>query len=718
MEENTPLPGKEGDTRIPSHASDSETLLRVWGGVTTDGVAFIDGDGVIKGHNKPLERLFGYTDEEIQGKNLASILCISTESHGPLGFLGWLDSHAPEPESGGLEVQAKHQDGTQLDIAFSAARIPFSGKVRYACLLRDITQEKAVRALAESYAHQIGKKNESLARALVAAHSAAQAKTDFLAMMSHEVRTPMNGIIGMTHILLESDLDLHQREIAETIRNCSDGLLSIINDILDFSKIDAGKLDLEMIDFDIRTAVEETVNLLAPKAAEKGVELACLFHHRLPCMVRGDPGRIRQVLLNYLSNAIKFTSAGDILVSVMLDDRSDSDASLHFEVKDTGIGIPNDRLNRLFKPFSQTDASISRRFGGTGLGLAICKRLAELMGGEVGVESEEGSGSTFWFNAVVGLSKENDTLPSVEGLTGIKVLVIDQSPTYQRVLRYYLQTWQCIFEVASSGKQALEMILEHDQAGNPFNVVLVELLLSDMTGEELGRNVGRLKLDHIPALIMIANWGKPGDAQVMRAAGFTGYLTKPVRHCHLKECLSTLIGLDKASSGNKENWPFVTRFTLAENERRRSARILLAEDNNVNQRIAARMLDKLGYRCDIASNGFEVLEAVRESPYDLILMDCQMPGMDGFEATEKLREQESATSSKRLPIVAMTASSMDGDRRRCLRIGMDDFLSKPISLVELGAALEKWIHSSPHPPQQPDSSCTPTKAASTTAIRH
>ncbi len=688
MEAHDPSGGEKGTIWIPLPSSEGESLLRVLGGLTSDGIVFLDENGLIEGHNSSLERLFGYTAQELQGKSLSHLFHIPAESLGPGGLTRWLENHIPGPEAKGLEVHGTHKDGRALALLFSAGRTSTPGGIRYIGLLRDITHEIMAQTLADSYAHQIGQKNESLARALVAAHSAAQAKSEFLAMMSHEIRTPMNGVIGMTNILLESDLDPHQREAAETIRNCSDGLLSIINDILDFSKIDAGKLELEMIDFDIRTTVEETVHLLAPKAAEKGIELACLFHHRLPYWIKGDPGRIRQILLNYLSNAIKYTPAGDILVSAMMDDRSDSDAALHFEVKDSGIGIPEDRLNRLFKPFSQTDASISRRFGGTGLGLAICKRLAELMGGGVGAESEVGVGSSFWFDVVVGLSKGHAELPSTENLEGIRVLVADQSPTYRRVLSYYLRSWKCVVEVADSGKSALDEIYKRDQAGEPFDLVLVELLLNDMMGEEFGRLVNDLSLNHPPALIMLANWGKPGDAQIMRAAGFAGYLTKPVRHSHLKDCLSAVIGFAKTGQGIREEKPFVTRFTLAEDQRRRRAKILVAEDNLVNQKVAVRMLDKLGYRCDIAGNGNEVLEAVKVSPYDLILMDCQMPGMDGFEATRIIRELE---SKGHLPVIAMTASTMDEDRKLCLAAGMDDYLTKPITLPELEATLEKWL---------------------------
>lgn len=695
MEENGPLRDDKGIALTPPPSLEGEALLHILGGLTSEGIAVLDETGVIEGLNKTLEVYSGFTGEELRGRSLASFLLIPQESLGPEGFRGWLESCVLEPQAGGIRIGGTHRNGHSLEFTFSAGRIPSPRGNRYVCVLRDITHEKSAQALADSYAQQIGKKNESLARALVAAHSAAQAKTEFLAMMSHEIRTPMNGIIGMTNILLESELDLHQREVAETIRNCSDGLLSIINDILDFSKIDAGKLELEMIDFDIRTAVEESVNLLAPKASEKGIELACLFHHRLPSWVRGDPGRIRQVLLNYLSNAIKYTTSGDILVSVMLDDISETDASLHFEVKDTGIGIPEDRISRLFKPFSQTDASISRRFGGTGLGLAICKRLAELMGGEVGVESEEGVGSTFWFNAVVGLSNGHNTLPSTEELAGTRVLVVDQSPTYRRVLRYYLQSWQCVVEVAESGSNAMDELRKNNQAGESYDLVLVELLLKDMTGEELAKKIHSLGLNQLPALIMVANWGKPGDAQVMRAAGFSGYLTKPIRHSHLRECLSAVIGLSKTSTAKREDQPFITRFTLTENQRQKSAKILLVEDNHVNQKIAVRMLDKLGYHCDIASNGIDALDATRESPYDVVLLDCQMPEMDGFEAARRIREREDGQGTKRLPIIAMTANVMEGDRGRCLSSGMDDYLSKPINLAELKAALEKWIPHSP-----------------------
>lgn len=695
MEANGPLRDEEGSTLTPPPFLEAQTLFHVLGGLTSDGIAVLDETGIIENFNKTLEVCFGFNAEELKGRCLADFLQIPQEALHPEGFRGWLEKCAHEPQVGGNRIRGTHKDGHHLELVFSAGKIPSHNKSRYVCLLRDITHEMAAQALADSYAQQIGKKNESLARALVAAHSAAQAKTEFLAMMSHEIRTPMNGIIGMTGILLESELDPHQREVAETIRNCSDGLLSIINDILDFSKIDAGKLELEMIDFDIRTTVEETVNLLAPKASEKGIELACLFHHRIPHWVRGDPGRIRQVLLNYLSNAIKYTLAGEILVSVMLDDISETDASLHFEVKDTGIGIPEDRISRLFKPFSQTDASISRRFGGTGLGLAICKRLAELMGGEVGVESEEGVGSTFWFNAVVGLAEGHNTLPSTEELAGTRILVVDQSPTYRRVLRYYLQAWKCTVEVADSGSNALDELQKKNQAGEPYDLVLVELLLKDMTGEELAKKIHGLGLNRLPALIMVANWGKPGDAQVMRAAGFSGYLTKPIRQCHLRECLSAVIGLSKTSRGKREDQPFITRFTLAEDQRQKSARILLVEDNHVNQKVAVRLLNQLGYHCDIASNGIDALDATRKSPYDVVLMDCQMPEMDGFEATRRIRERENGVDIKRLPIIAMTASAMDGDRGRCLDSGMDDYLSKPINLTELKTALERWIPHSP-----------------------
>jgi two-component system sensor histidine kinase/response regulator len=561
---------------------------------------------------------------------------------------------------------------------------------------RDITEQKQTEQRLRAASEEIEQANRRLEAAIERANQLALeaqganiAKSQFLANMSHEIRTPMNGVIGMTELLMATDLSGEQRRYAETIRSSGDALLGVINDILDFSKIEAGKLELEELDFDLRATLEDAAELLALKAHEKRLEFISRIDPAVSTFLRGDPGRLRQILINLGGNAVKFTSHGEVAVEVKLDSEEADRVKIRVEVRDTGIGIPADKRDRLFAPFEQLDASTTRRFGGTGLGLAISKRLAELMGGEIGVESAEDRGSTFWFTAVFSKQppreRREDALRT--DLRGARVLVVDDNATNRLVLSEQLASWGVRHEETGSPAAATALLRAARAGGDPFRIAILDMQMPEMDGESLGRAIKSDDELRDTRLVMMTSFGKRGDAKRLRDIGFAAYLTKPVKQSQLYDCLAMVLG--GGSSGRASETAFVTRHSLNE-ARRREVRILLVEDNATNQLVALSILEKLGFGADVAPDGREAVRAMEKTAYDVVLMDIQMPVMDGFEATRLIRSGKTGVPDPRIPIVAMTAHAMKGDRERCLEAGMDDYLSKPISPLALAEALEKW----------------------------
>ncbi|HXG92791.1 MAG TPA: response regulator [Blastocatellia bacterium] len=628
-------------------------------------------DGRILNANPALLRMLGYPSlEELVTRNLEEYF---EADYSRKQFRERLER---DGEIKGLESVWRRRDGSKI-IVRENARIVYNSAREIVCYqgsLEDITEKR--------------KAERELCRAKEAAEAASRAKSEFLANMSHEIRTPMNGIIGMTELALDTELTDEQREYLEMVKQSADSLLAIINDILDFSKIEAGKFDLESIDFSLRNSIDDMVKMLAIRAGEKELELIYQIEEGVPDRLMGDPGRLRQVVVNLVGNAIKFTERGEISLEVAVESQTDNDVTLRFTVTDTGIGIPEEKQEHVFEAFTQADSSTTRTYGGTGLGLAIASQLTRMMGGRIWLESEEGHGSRFYFTArfqSLGPAPAPILRPPKMKFQGLKALIVDDNATNRRILEEMLRAWGINAATASSGTEAFQAMELAKRSGQPFGLVLLDSLMPVMDGFEIAERILSGEEAMRPKVMMLTSGGRRGDAARCRELGVAAYLPKPIAQSKLLRAIEDVLN---GSVSREQQQTLVTRHSLRESDSR--LRILLAEDNPVNQHLILRLLEKRGYSVRVANNGREALDLLDEESFDIVLMDVQMPVMGGFEATEVIRKREVSTGNH-IPIVALTAHAMKGDRERCLEAGMDAYLPKPVRADELFRTFESLM---------------------------
>jgi PAS domain S-box-containing protein len=633
------------------------------------GIVLLDEQDRFVAANSAFEKTFQFTPEELMQRRINDVIVPEAQA----AEASMISQQTSAGEASTHETVRRRKDGSLLPVEVYG--VP-------------IMSDRRLEGMYGMYVDISARKQweEELKKAKDAAESASQAKSAFLATMSHEIRTPMNGIVGMTELVLDTDLDRDQRENLELAKLSADALLGVINDILDFSKIEAGKLEFEAIDFDLRESLGETVRTLALQSHEKGLELAYEVQEDVPDAVTGDPGRLRQVLVNLIGNAIKFTHAGEVVVRVHAESSTAEQVMLHFAVSDTGIGIPAEKQKLIFEAFTQADNSMTRRYGGTGLGLTICVRLVERMGGRVWVESLPGQGSTFHFTARFSRPEAaaKKVLPlHLEQLHGLHTLVVDDNATNRRILSSILVKWQMEPTAVDSGKEALRVLHEAKDAGRPFPLILLDAQMPDMDGFTLAAEIKRTPKLAGATIMMLTSAGYAGDAARCRELGIIVYLVKPIQQVELLEAIRLALNIPEEQ---RNEAPLITRHSLR--EQRAHLSILLAEDNAVNQMLAVRVLQKRGHEVTVAATGKEALDALEKHSFDVVLMDIQMPEMDGFEATAAIRSREQETGGH-IPIVAMTAHAMKGDQERCLEAGMDSYISKPIRSDQLFQVIEE-----------------------------